>query len=101
MTNREERASDFSSDENGNPRVGPVLKIMLNVKNPKVYQNLDEFDERAANYGLENGLQEPEATVRYVEYLKSQGYDAISTRAPEMMQHHLVFDPKQVVVVED
>jgi hypothetical protein len=101
LTNREERASDFSSDENGNPRVGPVLKIMLNVKNPKVYQNLTEFEEQVANYGQETGLQEPEATVRYAEYLKSQGYDAISTRAPEMMQHHLVFDPKQVVFVED
>ncbi|TAE81515.1 MAG: Ig domain-containing protein group 2 domain-containing protein, partial [Oscillatoriales cyanobacterium] len=100
VTNREERARDFSSDENGNPRVGPVLKILLNVKNPKVYQDLIEFDKEVANYGLETGLQEPERTVRYAEYLKSQGYDAISTTSTSM-QHHLVFDPKQVVVVED
>jgi len=101
LTNREERASDFSSDENGNPRLGPILKILLNVKNPKIYQNLDEFEEQVANYGQETGLQEPERTVRYAEHLKSQGYDAISTRSPEIMQHHLVFDPKQVVVVEE
>ncbi|MEG4336309.1 DUF4114 domain-containing protein [Microcoleus sp. D3_18_C2] len=101
LTNQEERANDFSSDENGNPRLGPVLKIMLNVKNPKVYQDLTEFDERVANYGVENGLQEPERTVRYAEDLRTQGYDAIATRSPEMMQYHLVFDPKQVVVVED
>ena len=74
---------------------------MLNVKNPKVYQDLTEFDERVANYGVENGLQEPERTVRYAEDLRTQGYDAIATRSPEMMQYHLVFDPKQVVVVED
>lgn len=74
---------------------------MLNLKNPKIYQNLDEFVERVANYGQETGLQGPEATVGYAEYLRSQGYDAIATRAPEIMQYHLVFDPKQVVVVED
>ena len=27
--------------------------------------------------------------------------DAIATRIPEIMQHYLVFDPKQVVVVKD
>jgi len=101
LTNREERAKDFSSDENGNPRVGPVLKIMLNVKNPKVYQNLTEFVEQVANYSQETGLQGPEATVRYAEYLRAQGYDAISTKTPEMMQYHLVFDPKQVVVIDE
>jgi hypothetical protein len=100
LTNREERANDFSSDENGNPRVGPVLKIMLNVKNSKIYQNLTEFEEQVANYGQETGLQEAELTVRYAEYLKSQGYDAIAT-TPTMMQHYVVFDPKQVVVVKD
>ncbi|AFZ10908.1 Ig domain protein group 2 domain protein (plasmid) [Oscillatoria nigro-viridis PCC 7112] len=101
LTNLEERAKDFSSDENGNPTQGPILKIMLNVKNPKVYQDLTEFDERVANYGQETGLQEPERTVRYVEDLKSQGYDAIATRSPEMMLYYIVFDPKQVVVVEE
>jgi DNA-directed RNA polymerase alpha subunit len=73
---------------------------MLNVKNPKVYHSVDEFVAHAKNYGLETGIQEPELTVRYAEYLKSQGYDAISTTST-MMQHYLVFDPKQVVVVED
>ena len=53
------------------------------------------------NYGLETGLQEPERTVRYAEYLRAQGYDAISTRSPQMMQYYVVFDPKQVVFVED
>ena len=40
---------------------------MLNVKNPKVYQNLTEFVEQVANYSQETGLQGPEATVRYAE----------------------------------
>jgi hypothetical protein len=52
------------------------------------------------NYGQETGLQEPELTVRYTEYLRSQGYDAIVT-TPTMMQNYLVFDPKQVVVVKE
>ena len=72
---------------------------MLNVKNPRVYPGLQEFVDEVNNYGQETGLQEPELTVRYAEYLKSQGYDAISTRSPEIMQYYLVFDPKQVVVV--
>ena len=72
---------------------------MLNVKNPKFYHSVDEFVAHAKNYGRETGLQEPELTVRYAEYLKSQGYDASSTRSPEIMQYYLVFDPKQVVVV--
>ncbi|AFZ09818.1 hypothetical protein Osc7112_5595 [Oscillatoria nigro-viridis PCC 7112] len=42
-----------------------------------------------------------ESTVRYAEYLRYQGYDAIATRSPEMMQYYLVFDPKQVVVVKE
>ncbi|MEG4291154.1 hypothetical protein Q5692_21620 [Microcoleus sp. C2C3] len=74
---------------------------MLKVKNPKVYDSVDEFVAHAKNYGRETGLQEPELTVRYAEYLQSQGYDAIATRNPEMMQYYLVFDPKQVVVVKD
>ncbi|MCC3404971.1 MAG: hypothetical protein JGK17_05140 [Microcoleus sp. PH2017_10_PVI_O_A] len=52
------------------------------------------------NYGRETGLQKPELTVRYAEYLKSQGYDAIAT-TPEFMQYYLVFDRKQVVVVKE
>jgi hypothetical protein len=100
VTNKEERARDFSSDENGTQRAGPVLKIMLNVKNPKVYKDLDEFEEYLANYGRETGLKDPALTVGYAEYLRSQGYDAISTTSTSM-QYHLVFDPKQVVVVED
>jgi hypothetical protein len=74
---------------------------MLKVKNPKVYDSAEEFVAHVNNYGRETGLQEPELTVRYAEYLKSQGYDAISTRSPEMMQYYLVLDPKQVVVVEE
>jgi hypothetical protein len=73
---------------------------MLNVKNPKVYDSVEKFVAHVNNYGRGTGLQEPELTVRYAEYLKSQGYDAISTTT-ERMQHDLVFDPKQVVVVED
>jgi len=74
---------------------------MLNVKNPKVYDSVEKFVAHVNNYGRGTGLQEPELTVRYAEYLKSQGYDAIATRTPEMMQYYVVFDPKQVVVVED
>lgn len=73
------------------------MNIFFKVISP----NLTDFEEQVANYGLETGLQQPELTVRYAEYLKSQGYDASATRSPEMMQYHLVFDPKQVVVVED
>jgi hypothetical protein len=73
---------------------------MLNVKNPKVYDSVEKFVAHVNNYGRGTALQEPELTVRYAEYLKSQGYDAISTTT-ERMQHDLVFDPKQVVVVED
>ncbi|MEG4291151.1 DUF4114 domain-containing protein [Microcoleus sp. C2C3] len=101
LTNQENMAKIFSRDENNQSGVGPVLKIILNVKNPKVYEDLEEFVAHAKNYGLETGVQEPELTVRYTEYLKSQGYDAIATRGPQMMQYHLVFDPKQVVVVEE
>jgi len=100
LTNQEERAKDFSTDENRNPRQGPILRIMLNVKNPRVYPGLQEFVDEVNNYGQETGLQEPELTVRYTEYLRSQGYDAIMT-TPEIMQYYLVFDPKQVVVVEE
>lgn len=100
LTNQENMAKIFSMDENNQSGVGPILKIMLNVKNPKVYEDLEEFVAHAKNYGLETGIQEPELTVRYTEYLKSQGYDAIVT-TPTMMQHYLVFDPKQVVVVKE
>ena len=100
LTNQEERARDFSRDKDGNLRQGPILKTVLNVKNPKIYPGLQEFADEVANYGQETGLQEPERTVRYAEYLKSQGYDAIVT-TPTMMQHYLVFDPKQVVVIEE
>jgi hypothetical protein len=37
LTNREERANDFSSDENGNPRLGPILRIMWLVSGLLVY----------------------------------------------------------------
>jgi len=100
LTNREERAKDFSNDENGNQRQGPILKTVLNVKNLRVYPGLQEFLDEAKNYGQETGLQGSEAIVRYTEYLRSQGYDAIVT-TPEFMQYYLVFDPKQVVVVKE
>ena len=67
---------------------------MLNVKNPKVYHSVDEFVAHAKNYGLETGIQEPELTVRYAEYLKSQEYDAIVT-TPEIMQYYLVSTPNK------
>jgi len=100
LTNQEERARDFSRDKDGNLRQGPILKTVLNVKKPRVYPGLQEFADEVAKYGQETGLQEPERTVRYTEYLKSQGYDAVVT-TPTMMQHYLVFDPKQVVVVKE
>ena len=100
MTNQEERAKDFSIDENGNLRKSPILKTVLNIKNPRVYPGLEEFFEEAKIYGNTIGKQGSEAIDKYTEYLRSQGYDAIVT-TPEFMQYYLVFDRKQVVVVKE
>ncbi|WP_293242504.1 MULTISPECIES: hypothetical protein [unclassified Microcoleus] len=100
VTNQEERAKDFSIDENGNLRKGPILKTVLNIKNPRVYPGLEEFFEEAKIYGNTIGKQGSEAIDKYTEYLRSQGYDAIVT-TPEFMQYYLVFDRKQVVVVKE
>jgi hypothetical protein len=64
LANQENMAKIYSKDENGNPSHGPVLKIMVNVKNPRVYPGLQEFVDELHNYGQETGIQEPELTVR-------------------------------------
>jgi hypothetical protein len=64
LANQENMAKIYSKDENGNSSHGPVLKIMVNVKNPRVYPGLQEFVDELHNYGQETGIQEPELTVR-------------------------------------
>ncbi|WP_017660509.1 polymorphic toxin-type HINT domain-containing protein [Baaleninema simplex] len=85
------RVAAESSDENA-----AVIEVMLDVRNPKVYQNYNQYLQEVDNYMRQFGVSDEDVGVAYTNYLIEQGYDAIEVVE---RQFFVIFCPQQVVTI--